>query len=130
MLIALSPYLEDFLGELFRVSAELRELQHRHHILGPLFSLKRRFIFKKAASGMTAEKAAALDGLALARKLESVFGEPLTEQAYVDHISRWLEDESAHAEQLQIAAQYAAWAALSPAGRETPPARSVVPGAA
>jgi NADPH-dependent glutamate synthase beta subunit-like oxidoreductase/NAD(P)H-flavin reductase len=118
LLIELSPYVEDFLGELFRITPELRELQQRHHALAPLFSLKRRFVFKKAASGMTAEKAAALDGPSLARKLETVFGEPLTEQAFVDHISRWLDEESAHAEHLNIAAQYAAWAALSPAGRE------------
>ncbi|HYI97602.1 MAG TPA: FAD-dependent oxidoreductase, partial [Bryobacteraceae bacterium] len=32
--------------------------------------------------------------------------------------SRWLEDETAHAEQLQLALHYAAWAAISPAGRE------------
>ena len=36
----------------------------------------------------------------------------------MDHVSRWLEDEATHTAELATAAQYAAWAALSPAGRE------------
>ncbi|HYP08733.1 MAG TPA: hypothetical protein VER03_21040, partial [Bryobacteraceae bacterium] len=118
LIIAVAPYLEDFLAELFGITAELRALQQRHYALAPLFSVKRRFVFKKAASGMTPEKAAALDGPALAASLQTFLQEPLTESSYVDHVSRWLDDEAAHAEELKVAAQYAAWAALSPAGRE------------
>ena len=53
-----------------------------------------------------------------AMELEALFNEPLTEASFVEHVSRWLEDEANHAAQLAVAAQYAAWAALSPAGRE------------
>jgi NADPH-dependent glutamate synthase beta subunit-like oxidoreductase/NAD(P)H-flavin reductase len=118
LILEVSPYLEDFLGELFRITPELRALQKRHFALAPLFSVKRRFVFKKAASGMTPEKAEAIDGPALAVELETLFGEPLTEGSYVDHVSRWLDDEKLHTHQLQVAAQYAAWAALTPSGRE------------
>ena len=59
LILAISPYLEDFIAELFGITAELRALQGRHHALAPFFSVKRRFVFKKAASGMTPEKAAA-----------------------------------------------------------------------
>jgi NADPH-dependent glutamate synthase beta subunit-like oxidoreductase/NAD(P)H-flavin reductase len=118
LILELSPYLEDFIGELFGITAELRALQRRHFALAPLFAVKRRFVFKKAASGMTPEKAEALDGPGLAVQLETLFGEAVSEGTYVDHVSRWLDDEKLHAQQLSIAAQYAAWAALSPAGRE------------
>ncbi len=42
----------------------------------------------------------------------------MTEDSFVEHVSRWLEAEPEHQPQLETAARYAAWAALSPAGRE------------
>jgi NADPH-dependent glutamate synthase beta subunit-like oxidoreductase/NAD(P)H-flavin reductase len=136
LIIALAPHVEDFVGELFGIEREIAELQARHNALAPLYALKRKFVQKKAISGMTAEKAAAIDGPALAVELEALFGEPLTEASFVEHVSRWLDAEGdtgrPHGAQqhpaptpagqyvplLEKAAQYAAWAALSPAGRE------------
>ena len=117
LMIALAPHLEDFVADLFGIAADVRALQAKHDALAPLYALKRRFIQKRAISGMTAEKAALFHGGALAADLESLFGEPLTEQSFVEHVSRWLDAESEHTEQLKIAQHYAAWAALSPAGR-------------
>ncbi|MEI9814477.1 MAG: hypothetical protein WDO18_18345 [Acidobacteriota bacterium] len=56
--------------------------------------------------------------MALAAELESLLGEALTEASFADHVSRWLENEDEHKTQLDIAAKYAAWAALSESGRE------------
>ena len=117
LIIAIAPHVEDFIGELFGIAAEVRALQAKHDALGPLYALKRKFVQKKAISGMTAEKAAAIPGGALGVALEALFGEPLTEQSYVEHVSKWLDAEAEHAEQLGVAQQYAAWAALAPAGR-------------
>src|SRR5579862_4115743 len=117
LMIAIAPHLEDFIGELFGIVAEVRALQAKHDALALLYALKRKFVQKKAISGMTAEKAALIHGGALGAELESLFGEPLTEQSFVEHVSHWLENEAEHARQLQIAQQYAAWAALAPAGR-------------
>jgi hypothetical protein len=116
LMLAVSPYLEDFIADLFGIRSELLELQSRHHALAPLFSVKRRFVFKKAASGMTPEKAALIDGPRIARQLEAVMEGPLTEDAFARFVERWM-DDPAHAERLELAAQYAAWAAFSPAGR-------------
>ncbi|MEP7351926.1 MAG: FAD-dependent oxidoreductase [Acidobacteriota bacterium] len=118
LIIALAPYLEDFVGELFGIGTRLNELRARHNALAPVYALKRKFVQKKAISGMTHEKANAIHGEAVAAELESLLGEHLTEASYVEHVSRWLEDEAEHKTQLDIAAQYAAWAALSDAGRE------------
>ena len=118
LIVELAPYVEDFLGELFDIQAEVRALQERHHALAPVFALKRKFVTKRAISGVTKEQAAAIDGPALAAELETIFGEPLTEATFVEHVSRWLESEADHASRIQTAARYAAWAALSPAGLE------------
>src|SRR5438552_2032023 len=79
LMIAVAPHLEDFVGELFGIVTEVRALQGKHEALAPLYALKRKFVQKKAISGMTAEKAAAIPGGPLAAELESLFGEPLTE---------------------------------------------------
>ena len=116
LVIDLAPHLEDFLGELFGIQGEVAELQARHHALAPLYAFKRKFIVKKAISGVTREQAEEIDGPALGRELEALFGEALTEDSFVAHVSRWLEEAPAHDPQLQMAQRYAAWACLSAAG--------------
>src|SRR6202034_857644 len=49
--------------------------------------------------------------------LEARFGEALTELSFAHHIDRWLAAETEHAEALDEAQRYAAWATLSPEGR-------------
>jgi len=48
LLIALAPYLDDFLARLFGIEAEVRALSARHTELAPLYSCKRLFIQRKA----------------------------------------------------------------------------------
>jgi NADPH-dependent glutamate synthase beta subunit-like oxidoreductase/NAD(P)H-flavin reductase len=117
LILELASYLEGFVGELFKIETELHELQAQHSKDAKLFSLKRKFVQRRGASGLTPEAAAAIDGPALGAQLERLFGEPLTEDSYTRHVSEWLEDKTAHADDLTIAAQYAGWAAVAPAGR-------------
>ncbi len=116
LIIELAPHVEDFLGELFAITPEIEALGARHNALAPLLAFKRKFIQKRAISGVTKDQAAAIDGPALACDLESLFGEPLTQSSFFQHVSKWLESETEHATRIQTAASYAAWAALSPAG--------------
>ena len=117
LLVALAPHLEDFIGDFFGNAREMRALQARHGELAPLHSVKRLFIQRRAVKGVTREQAAAIDGPGLARDLEKIFGESLTELAFARHVARWLDDEPKHAAELDLAARYAAWATLSAAGR-------------
>ncbi len=118
LLVALAPHLEDFIGELFGIGAELRELQARHDALAPLYAVKRLFVQRRAVKGVTPEVAAALDGAAIAQELEALTGEALTEESYARHVARWMEAEAEHKPALDLAQRYAAWAVLAPAGRE------------
>ena len=118
LLVALAPHLEDFIGELFGIGAELRELQARHDALAPLYAVKRLFVQRRAVKGVTPEAAAALDGAAMAQELEALTGEALTEESYARHVARWMEAEAEHKPALDLAQRYAAWAVLAPAGRE------------
>src|SRR5712692_1756038 len=118
LIIDLAPHLEDFIGDLFAIAPEIAALQARHHELAPLYTVKRLFVQRRAVKGVTAGQAAALDGPALAAALEARFGESLTELAFATHVAGWMEAEDANKEALDLAAFYAAWATLSPAGRE------------
>jgi NADPH-dependent glutamate synthase beta subunit-like oxidoreductase/NAD(P)H-flavin reductase len=115
LITAIAPYLEDFLGILFGIESELSQLQARHHALAPLLAVKRKFVAKKIGQ-FKPDQLAAIDAGALTAELEAFINAPLTEDTYAQHVARWMESEAAHPRQLQLAAQYAAWAALTPAG--------------
>src|SRR6266849_11204920 len=70
LLVDLAPHLEDFVGELFGIAAEVRALQARHHELAPLYSVKRLFVQRRAVKGVREADAAEIDGPSLARELD------------------------------------------------------------
>ena len=116
LLVDVAPYLEDFLGQLFAIEAELLALQGRHSSLAPLHAVKRKFIQRRLV-GRTAAQALEIDPLAVATELEAFTFEPLTELSYATHVAKWLDSEGDHEPQLKLAADYAAWAALTPEGK-------------
>jgi NADPH-dependent glutamate synthase beta subunit-like oxidoreductase/NAD(P)H-flavin reductase len=117
LLIALAPHVEDFIGELFGITVELGELQRRHNALAPIYAIKRKFVHKRALTGATKELADAIDGPHIAAELAMHFGEPFCEEAFVRHVSRWLESEAEHTQGIKLAMEYARWAVLSDAGQ-------------
>ena len=128
LLVDLAPHVEDFLGGLFGIVAEIRELQARHDELAPLYSVKRLFVQRRAVKEVKEGEAAALDGDALHAALALPIGAaemPDTragvlawERRYAEAVSRWLDDEAANAALIRVAIEYAAWATLSPEGRQ------------
>ncbi len=121
LLIALGPQLEDFVAQLFRIEPEVRALEAQHHELAPLFAVKRLFVQRKAMNTYKADAAAAFDGAALGADLAARIGAPVTslagEQALAAAVTRWQQDDAAHAADLDVAMRYAAWAGHTPAGR-------------
>ena len=110
LIIELAPHVEDFLAELFGIRPELAELQSRHHEAAPLYTIKRQFVQRKALTGMTKERASAIDGARVGMELEKLFEEPLTERSFALHVGRWLVTEKEFPTELALAAEYAAWA--------------------
>ena len=118
LIVELAPHVEDFIGELSAYPPTCARSRPSTIAWLRIYALKRRFVQKKAISGVTKEQASSINGLAVAAELEALFNEPLTEASFVEHVSRWLDAEQEHERELKIAAQYAAWAALCPAGIE------------
>ncbi len=117
LLVALAPHVEDFLASLFAIAPEVRTLETRHHEFAPLFALRRQFVQRKAMNTWKAEVAADFDGPALRRRLEELLAKTFSELAFAEAVTRWLADEPLHADALDVAMRYAAWAAHTPAGR-------------
>ncbi len=117
LLIALAPHLEDFIAELFGIEQPVAALAARHHELAPLFSCKRAFVQRKAMNRIKPEAAAVIDGPALEAQLAVHMGGIFTELGFARLVSKWQQNEAAHAEELELALHYAAWAAHTPEGR-------------
>ena len=117
LLLALAPHLDTFIARVFGIEAELAAVQARHHELAPLYSVKRLFVQRKAMHKYKAEAADKLDATALAHQLEAAMGEPLSELAFARHVTRWQADKADNAAALELALQYAAWAAHTAEGR-------------
>ncbi len=117
LLLALAPHLNDFIGLFFGIESEVGALAERHHALAPLYSVKRLFVQRKAMHKYKAEAAAAIDGVAIGERLTLLFGEPLTELVFARHVLQWQQNEQVYADALDLALQYAAWAAHTAAGR-------------
>jgi len=112
LLVALAPHVEDFIAELFAIEREALALAERHHELAPLYSVKRQFVQRRAL-----HKVKTLEGFDPAAAERQLFGGPFTELRFAKQVSTWLENETAHAAELDLAAQYAAWATTTPAGK-------------
>ena len=117
LLLDLAPHAEDFVTKLFGIELEVQALSLRHTNLAPLYSVKRLFVQRRAMHKIKPEEAAVLDGAAMERKLEGWLGTSFSELAFARRVSEWLKDEALHAEQIESALQYAAWASQTDAGR-------------
>src|SRR5258707_7738202 len=74
LLVDLSPYLEDFLGDLFGIAGEVRELQARHDRLAPLYSVKRLFVQRRAVKQIKEADATHLTSHTLGHELYTLIG--------------------------------------------------------
>ncbi len=117
LLIELGAKLEDFIGELFAVTAPLAALSAAVRSIDPIWAVKRNFVQRRALKAHKPEAAAGFDGPALAAALEAAMGEALTEAGFARHVEAWEKAAEAQAASLSQAERYAAWATLTPAGR-------------
>jgi NADPH-dependent glutamate synthase beta subunit-like oxidoreductase/NAD(P)H-flavin reductase len=127
LIVELAPHVEDFLGQLFGISKEIRQLQAQHDALASLYSVKRLFVQRRAVKDIKEEQAALLDGDALRATLEPYFGAGDVrdtragvldwERRFAEVVSGWLDDEATHPAEITVAIEYAAWATWSLAGR-------------
>jgi len=117
LLLDLSPFVDVFVGRLFSIEGPLKALSGQHLDLEVLYTCKRLFVQRRALKGKKAEDAEGLDGVKLEAHLASKFGGALTQMSFAETVMGWLNDEDSHADDLQMALDYALWATFTKAGR-------------
>ncbi len=113
LVVALGPHLQDFLGRLFGIEAELQAVALATRGLDPVHGCKRQFVQRRAVK--LHPDPSGFDGPALRAALEARLGGALTERGFAGLVAaaELAGDEAG----LDLAARYAAWASLTPAGR-------------
>ena len=104
LILAIAPYVEDFIGDLFNIRKDIFALKTKHSDLAPLMTIKRQFVQRYAI-----KKYPDITDVSI----------PFTsELEFAKTVSAWLDDEAKHQTELDNAAKYAAWATLTPAGQK------------
>lgn len=116
LLLDLAPYVEDFIGLLFKIKKNIQALQQQHHDLDAVPYIKRQFVQRRALRQYPKDMALTFNGDQLRRQLLTYFS-VFSEVEFANHINRWLKEEETHQLELDLAARYASWATLTEQGR-------------
>ncbi|MGX6960057.1 MAG: FAD-dependent oxidoreductase [Rickettsia endosymbiont of Pentastiridius leporinus] len=125
-LLEVAPYLDDFLSELFCISNEVTNLRLQHKDFDIIYECKRKFVQRYAIKKYSKEKLKDIDFEDIYLKLEKLIGKNFTSKEFARQVIIWQQKEEDFAEELDIAAQYAAYNCHS---RESgnPEALNVIP---
>ncbi|MBW8309184.1 MAG: FAD-dependent oxidoreductase [Candidatus Paracaedibacteraceae bacterium] len=117
LLIQLAPHLEDFIGHLFTITSEIHALQYKHQELAVVLTIKRQFVQRFASRQYAPSIAVTFNGDHLRHSLSMLIDHPFSQLTLAQAITNWLTDETQHAEALDFAARYCAWAVHTPEGQ-------------
>ena len=112
LIVALGPHLDGFVAELFAIQAETAALLDQTLALDPIHACKRLFVQRQAVKKYS--DPSGFDSAALRAALEARIGGPLTEIGFAKLVAG-SEDQP---EALDEALRYAAWATLTPEGKD------------
>ena len=112
LIVALGPHLDGFVAELFAIQAETAALLDQTLALDPIHACKRLFVQRQAVKKYS--DPSGFDAPALRAALEARIGGPLTEIGFAKLVAG-SEDQP---EALDEALRYAAWATLTPEGKD------------
>lgn len=115
LILALSPYIEDYIAHLFDIKADVRNLQDSHHQLAILSRIKRQFVQRLAVRQYLPESWGNPEELS--SEMTRLLGNEWSQLTFACHVSVWLEDPIQYAAPLETAGKYAAWATKTPEGQ-------------
>ncbi|MDR2831903.1 MAG: FAD-dependent oxidoreductase [Rickettsiales bacterium] len=107
LIIDLSYLLDKFIVKLFNVEKEIEELKKKHNDFAVIYKCKRLFVQRYALKKYT--DTANIDIDYVTNKLNHFLTSPTTEKNFAGQVMHWFEDKENHKEEVELAAQYAAW---------------------
>ncbi|MCX4079210.1 FAD-dependent oxidoreductase [Rickettsia rhipicephali] len=115
-LLKISPHLDDFLAELFCISKEITISRLKHKDFDIIYECKRKFVQRVAVKKYPPEKIKDIDFEDVYLKLTDLIGANFTSREFAKQIIIWQQAEENFAEELDIAARYAAYRVYSCGG--------------
>ena len=112
-LLKISPHLDDFLAELFCISKEITISRLKHKDFDIIYECKRKFVQRVAVKKYPPEKIKDIDFEDVYLKLTDLIGANFTSREFAKQIIIWQQAEENFAEELDIAARYAAYRVYS-----------------
>ncbi|MGN7678311.1 MAG: FAD-dependent oxidoreductase [Anaplasma sp.] len=110
IIINLSYILEEFVAQLFHIKKEITALNEKLHVKSlVIYKCKRSFVHRHALKKYCNPEQ--LDIAEITNKLSSLFNLPIAEYDFAQKVTLWLEDPQKYESELDIAAQYASYAA-------------------
>lgn len=109
LLIEVAKYLDDFLAEVFCIEAENRALKKQHLKFNAIYECRRKFIQRYALVKYPADKLASLSYDIVRTKLQRIIGD-LNQENIVQYYFKWAAFQDRYQEELEILAQYCAFA--------------------
>ncbi|MDM8335165.1 FAD-dependent oxidoreductase [Wolbachia pipientis] len=107
LIIDLSYLLDEFIAKLFNIEKEIEELKKKHNNFAVIYKCKRLFVQRYALKKYS--NIANIDIDHITEKLNYLFTSPITEKNFAEQVMCWFEDKENHKEEIELAAQYAAW---------------------
>lgn len=114
--LMIAPYLEDFIAEFFDIKLEILDSKSAYGPLAKIYECKRIFVQRIALKSNKDSAVNAIEQLALliSDKLAE-YDTNAFEQIFAEYVLKWLSENDQ--DKLDMAAQYAIWACLSPEGQ-------------
>ncbi|MDG7055167.1 MAG: FAD-dependent oxidoreductase [Wolbachia endosymbiont of Menacanthus eurysternus] len=107
LIIDLSYLLNEFVAKLFDIEKETEELKKKHNDFAVIYKCKRLFVQRYALKKYT--DIANIDIDCITSRLSHFLTLPTTEKIFAEQVMCWFEDKEHHKEEIELAAQYAAW---------------------
>ena len=114
LILAVAPYVEQFIAALFDEDAA-GQLRQQHENLKVIIEVNRQFVQRVALKKYSPAAASALP-IDSIRQALMAYASPDDTHAFATNILSWLAAPENHQAELELAAQYAAWAALTREG--------------
>ncbi|MGL9732483.1 MAG: FAD-dependent oxidoreductase [Wolbachia sp.] len=107
LIIDLSYLLDEFIAKLFNIEKEREALKKKHNDFAVIYKCKRLFIQRYALKKYTNIENIDVD--CVTNRLNHFLTLSTTEKKFAEQVMCWFEDKEFHKEEIELAAQYAAW---------------------
>ncbi|WP_395463039.1 FAD-dependent oxidoreductase [Wolbachia endosymbiont of Cantharis cryptica] len=107
LIIDLSYLLDEFIAKLFNVEKEIEGLKKKHNDFAVIYKCKRLFVQRYALKKYTDVTNIDIDYVT--NELNRFLTLPTAEKNFAEQVMRWFEDRESHKDEIELAAQYAAW---------------------